>query len=158
MTDSDTTRDHTFTTRLVNSPDIPHVRLKKKFVPFRPSHPFSSTLLPQTKTILFSIKKIQGLQQIEGNTRNVFTSCGEGHPTCVTLVTKTCLLCGFSYFWRPSRGREYLGLTETSKPVHKCKPYPEHVEHSSQIVKEMKERDTHVKEEVKKYLENVVSL
>ena len=40
--------------------------------------------------------------------------------------TKTCLLCGLSYFFRPIRCREHLG---------------------SQVVKEHKERDTHVKQE-----------
>ena len=59
--------------------------------------------------------------------------------------TRTCLLCGFNYFWRPIRGREQLGLPETSKQFQKCKPYPEHVERSSQIVKEVKERDTLLK-------------
>jgi hypothetical protein len=31
--------------------------------------------------------------------------------------------------------------------VYQCKPYPEHLERSSQVVKELKERDTHAKQE-----------
>jgi hypothetical protein len=31
--------------------------------------------------------------------------------------------------------------------VQQCKPYPEYLELSSQVVKELKERDTHVKQE-----------
>ena len=31
--------------------------------------------------------------------------------------TKTCLLCGLSYYWRPIRCREHLGLTDSSKQV-----------------------------------------
>ena len=68
--------------------------------------------------------------------------------------TKTCLFCGFRYFWRTIRCREHLGLTETSKQVQKCKPYPEHVESSSQVVKELKERDTHDNQEGKRCLES----
>ena len=37
----------------------------------------------------------------------------------------------------PIRDQEHLGLTETSKQVQKCKPYPER---TSQIVKEVKEK------------------
>jgi hypothetical protein len=42
--------------------------------------------------------------------------------------------------------------------VQQCKPYPEHLERSSQVVKELKERDTHAKKEdrevVKRALES----
>ena len=61
--------------------------------------------------------------------------------------TKTCLLCGLSYFLTPIRCRENLGLTDSSKQVQQCKTYPEHLERSSQVVKELKERDTHAKQE-----------
>ena len=61
--------------------------------------------------------------------------------------TKICLLCGLSYFFRPIRCREHLGLTDSSKQVQQCKPYPEHLERSSQVVQELKERDAHVKQE-----------
>jgi hypothetical protein len=60
--------------------------------------------------------------------------------------TKTCLLCGLSYFFRPIHCREHLGLPDGSKQVQQCKPYPEHLERSSQVVKELKERDAHVKQ------------
>ena len=59
-----------------------------------------------------------------------------------------------TYFWRPILYREHLGLTETSKQVEKCKPYPEHVECSSQVVKELNDRDTHVNQEGKRCLES----
>ncbi len=56
--------------------------------------------------------------------------------------TKSCLLYGLSYFFRPIRFREHPGLTDSSKQVQQCKPYPDHLELSSQVVKELKERDT----------------
>ncbi len=72
--------------------------------------------------------------------------------------TKTCLLCGLTYFFMSIRCREHLGLTDSSKQVQQCKPYPEHLEHSSQVVKELKERDTYVNQEsrevVKRSLES----
>jgi hypothetical protein len=72
--------------------------------------------------------------------------------------TKTCLLCRLSYFFRSIRCREHLGLTDSSKQVQQCKAYPEHLERSSQVVKELKERDAHVKQEdrevVKRSLES----
>ena len=61
--------------------------------------------------------------------------------------TKTCLICGLRYYWRPIRCREHLGLTDSSKQAQQCKPYPEHLERSSQVVKELKERDAHDKQE-----------
>jgi hypothetical protein len=50
-------------------------------------------------------------------------------------------------FSSPCLNREHLGLTDSSKQVQQCKPYPEHLERSSQVVKEFKERDAHVKQE-----------
>ena len=45
-----------------------------------------------------------------------------------------------------------------SKKVHRCNPYPEHIERHAQVVKEMKERDDHDKiqtrEVVKRSLES----
>ncbi len=41
---------------------------------------------------------------------------------------RTCLICGLSYFWRPSRCRTHLGLAGSTKQVQLCKPYPEHKE------------------------------
>ena len=55
---------------------------------------------------------------------------------------KTCLLCGLSYFWRPSRCRTHLGLAGSTKQVQLCKPYPEHCDRFSEVVRELKERDT----------------
>ena len=40
-------------------------------------------------------------------------------------------------------------ISDNSKQVEQCKPSPEHVERYSQIVKELKERDTHVKKQDK---------
>jgi hypothetical protein len=61
--------------------------------------------------------------------------------------TKTCLLSGLRYFLRPILSWENLGLTDSSKQVQQCKPYPENLEHSSQVVKEIKERNTHANQE-----------
>jgi hypothetical protein len=76
--------------------------------------------------------------------------------------TKTCLLSGLRYFFRPIRYREYLSLPDSSKQVYHCKPYPELLERSSQVVKEIKERDTHVNQEgrevTKRSLESGVEL
>jgi hypothetical protein len=55
---------------------------------------------------------------------------------------KTCLLCGLSYFWRPSRCRTHLGLEGSTKMVQVCKPYPEHCDRFSEVVRELRERDT----------------
>ena len=54
---------------------------------------------------------------------------------------KTCLLYGLRYYWRPSRCRDHLGLPESSKQVY-LKPYPEYSDHSSEVVRELKERDS----------------
>ena len=55
---------------------------------------------------------------------------------------RTCLLCGLSYFWRPSRCRTHLGLEGSTKQVQVCKPYPEHCDRFSEVVRELRERDT----------------
>jgi hypothetical protein len=55
---------------------------------------------------------------------------------------KTCLFCGLRYFWRPIRCRDHLGLLESSKQVQLCKPYPEHSDRSSEVVRDLKERDS----------------
>ena len=55
---------------------------------------------------------------------------------------KTCLLCGLSYFWRPSRCRTHLGLAGSMKMVHLYKPYPVDCDRFSEVVRELKERDT----------------
>jgi hypothetical protein len=55
--------------------------------------------------------------------------------------SRTCLLCGFSYFFRPIRVRYHLGLGNVSKKVQKYKPSPEHIERHAEVVNEMKRRD-----------------
>ena len=59
---------------------------------------------------------------------------------------RTCLLCGLSYFWRPSRCRTHLGLEGSTKQVQVCKPYPEHCDRFSEVVRELRERDTQTKQ------------
>ena len=59
---------------------------------------------------------------------------------------RTCLLCGLSYFWRPSRCRTHLGLAGSTKQVQLCKPYPEHCDRFSEVVRELRERDTQTKQ------------
>ncbi len=59
--------------------------------------------------------------------------------------SRTCLFCGFSYFFRPIRARCHLGLGRVSKKVKKCKPSAEHIESHSEVVKEVKRRDDHEK-------------
>ncbi len=67
--------------------------------------------------------------------------------TRVSAVTnKACLLCGWKYFYRPSRCRQHLGVDDGGRShVQLCKPLPEHVERHAQIVKELKERGEHDK-------------
>ena len=36
-------------------------------------------------------------------------------------------------------------MTNVSRQVQQCKPYPDHVERYVQVVKDLKERDTHAK-------------
>ena len=62
--------------------------------------------------------------------------------TRVSVVTnKTCLLCGWKYFYRPRHYRQHLGVGDGGRThVQLFKPFPEHVECHAQIVKELKER------------------
>ena len=64
-----------------------------------------------------------------------------------TVTKKTCLLCGWTYYYRPIRGREHLGVTSDvgTNHVYLCKPFPEHIQCHAQIVKELKQRDEHDK-------------
>ena len=59
--------------------------------------------------------------------------------------SRTCLFCGFSYFFRPIRDRYHLVLGSVSKKVQKCKPSVEDIELHAQVVKEVKRRDDHEK-------------
>ncbi len=62
----------------------------------------------------------------------------------VSVVTnKTCLLCGWKYFYRPNHCRQHLGVGATgTNHVQLCNPFPEHVQRHAQIVKVLTERDT----------------
>ena len=64
-----------------------------------------------------------------------------------TVTKKTCLLCGWTYYYRPIHCREHLGLTSVvgANHVQLCKPFPEHIQRHAQIVKELKQRDEHDK-------------
>ena len=64
-----------------------------------------------------------------------------------TMTKKTCRLCGWTYYYRPIRCREHLGVTVdvVTNHVQFCKPFPEHVQCRVQIIKELKERDEHDK-------------
>jgi hypothetical protein len=59
--------------------------------------------------------------------------------------SRTCLFCGFSYFFRPIRSRYHLDLGRVLKKVQKCKPSAEHIECHVEVVKEVKRRDEHEK-------------
>ena len=63
--------------------------------------------------------------------------------------SKTCLFYGHTYFWSPNRCRDHLEFVRSSKQVKLCNPYPEHCDHSSEIVGELKERDTNAKQEAR---------
>ena len=59
---------------------------------------------------------------------------------------KICLLCGFQYYFRPSRCKEHLGVTcAPVKMVQKCKPLPQHVERYTAIVEDLQQRQMHSK-------------
>ncbi len=62
-----------------------------------------------------------------------------------TVTNKTCLICGWMYFYRPSHCRQHLGVGATgTNHVQMCHPFPEHIQSHAQnvqIVKELKERD-----------------
>jgi hypothetical protein len=59
---------------------------------------------------------------------------------------KICLLCGFQYYFRPSRCKEHLGVTcAPVKMVQKCKPLPQHVERYTAIVEDLQQRQLHAK-------------
>ena len=64
-----------------------------------------------------------------------------------TVTKKTCLLCGWTYYYRPIHCREHLGVTVSADTNHVqlCKPFPEHIQRHAQIVKELKQRDEHDK-------------
>ena len=68
--------------------------------------------------------------------------------------TKSCLFCGLNHCFIPS----VPGTTWGWETVHQCKPYPQHIDRHTQVVKEVKERDEHdniqVREVVTRSLES----
>ena len=81
----------------------------------------------------------------EMKTNHILKSTLTGESRQEKGDTKTCLFCGFSYYFRPIRVRDHLGLGSVSKKVQQCKPSAEHIERHAQVVKEVKERDEHEK-------------
>ncbi len=63
------------------------------------------------------------------------------------VTNKTCLLCGWTYHYRPSICKHHLGVPGDAGTSHvqMCKPFADHVESLAQIVKELKERHDHDK-------------
>jgi hypothetical protein len=63
------------------------------------------------------------------------------------VTKKIYLLCEWTYYYRPIRCRENLGVTSAAGTNHVqlWKPFPENIQHHTQIVKEMKQRDDHDK-------------
>ena len=64
-----------------------------------------------------------------------------------TVTKKTCLFCGWTYYYRPIHCREHLGVkpAAVTNHVQLCKSFPEHIQRHAQIVKELKQRDEHDK-------------
>ena len=81
----------------------------------------------------------------EMDTNHILKSTLTGESRQQKGDSRTCLLCGFSYFFRPIRARYHLGLGNVSKKVQKYKPSTEHIERHAEVVKEMKRRDEHEK-------------
>jgi hypothetical protein len=80
---------------------------------------------------------------VEMETNNILKSTLTGESRQEKGDTKTCLFCGFNYYFRPIRDRENLGLGNVSKKVHQCKQSADHIERRAQVVKEVKRRDEH---------------
>ena len=81
----------------------------------------------------------------EMDTNHILKSTLTGESRQQKGDSRTCLLCGFSYFFRPIRARYHLGLGSVSKKVQKCKPSAEHIERHAEVVMEVKRRDEHEK-------------
>jgi hypothetical protein len=64
----------------------------------------------------------------EMETNHILKSTLTGESRQEKGDTKTCLFCGFSYYFRTIRVRDHLGLGSVSKKVQKCKPSVEHIE------------------------------
>ncbi len=81
----------------------------------------------------------------EMDTNHILKSTLTGESRQQKEDSRTCLLCGFSYFFRPIRARYHLGLGSVSKKVQKYKPSAEHIERHAEVVNELKRRDEHEK-------------
>ncbi len=109
--------------------DLPHVRLcGAASLPGAGKVNRTSTPLPKDYDTAVSVMVTTDLL------RSTLTEESRARPG----ASKTCLLYGLSYFWRPSRCRDHLGLVGSSKQVQVCNPYPEHSDRSSEIVREVK--------------------
>ena len=75
----------------------------------------------------------------EMETNHILKSALTGESRKEKGDTKTFLFCGFSYYSRPIRARDHLGLGRVSKKkkVQQCKPSTEHIERHAQVVKEV---------------------
>jgi hypothetical protein len=82
---------------------------------------------------------------VEMETNDILKSTLTGESRQEKDDSRTCLFCGFIYYFRPIRVRDHLVLGNVSKKVHQCKPSVEHIEFHAQVVKEVKRRDEHEK-------------
>ena len=75
-------------------------------------------------------------------------------------LTCTALVVVRSGHHTITRAVNHLGLVESSKQVQMWKPYPEHSDHSSEVVRELKERDSRTeqaaREVTKRTLESTI--
>jgi hypothetical protein len=81
----------------------------------------------------------------EMETNHILKSTLTGESRQEKGDSKTCLFCGFNYYFRSIRSRDHLGLGSVSKKVQECKPSAEHIERHAQVVTEVKRRDEHEK-------------
>ena len=77
----------------------------------------------------------------------LFASTFTDDTRASTVTKKTCLLCGWTYYYRPIRCREHLEVTTVAGTNHVqlWKSFPEHIQRHAQIVKELNQRDEHDK-------------
>jgi hypothetical protein len=62
------------------------------------------------------------------DTNHILKSTLTGESRQQKRDSRTCLFCGFSYFFKPIHTRYHLGLGRVSKKVQKCTPSEEHIE------------------------------
>ena len=70
----------------------------------------------------------------EMETNHILKSTLTGESRKEKGDTKTCLFCGFRYYFRPIRARDHLGLGSASMKVQQCKPYAQHIERHAQHI------------------------